>query len=66
MDTNTIEAAARAIAAAAHGNPAITPAGLMDEMERFDIAGWLHLPEVRACNAGEWTAAMIRAANRLH
>jgi hypothetical protein len=66
MNTNKIETATRAILRAAEGNPAITPAGLMDEMERCEIEGWLALPEVRHCNIGEWTAAMIRAANRLH
>lgn len=50
---------------AARNNPAITSAGLMDEMERGDIAGWMHLDSVRWNNFSNWTCAMTQAAEEL-
>jgi len=60
-----IEAAKLAILAAAIKNPAITPLGLIDEMQRADISGWLHLPTIAECTFGEWTAAMSAASEEL-
>lgn len=60
-----IELATDAILAAARRNPAITGACLLDELERGDIAGWLHLAAVRACNMAQWSAAMQRAADAM-
>ena len=53
------------ILSAARRNPAITSAGLIDEMERGDIDGWLHLDSVRWGNFSNWTRAMIEAAGEL-
>ena len=53
------------IHSAARRKPAITSAGLIDEMERGDIDGWLHLDSVRWGNFSNWTRAMIEAAGEL-
>ena len=50
---------------AARNNPAITSAGLLDEMQRGDISGWLHLDSVRFGNFSNWTGAMTHAAEEL-
>lgn len=50
---------------AARNNPAITSSGLLDEMEREDINGWLHIDSVRFGNFSNWTAAMSEAAAEL-
>jgi hypothetical protein len=50
---------------AARSNPAITSAGLIDEMQRGDISGWLHLDSVRWGNFANWTRAMCEAAQEL-
>lgn len=53
------------ILAAARRNPNITSAGLIDEMERGDISGWMHLDSVRWGNFSNWTRAMTEAATEL-
>lgn len=53
------------ILSAARRNPAITSAGLIDEMERGDISGWMHLDSVRWGNHSNWTRAMCEAAAEL-
>lgn len=53
------------ILSTARRNPAITSAGLLDEMERGDITGWLHLDSVRFGNFSNWTSAMNEAAQEL-
>lgn len=53
------------ILGAARNNPAITSASLQDEMQRGDIAGWLHLDSVRFGNFANWTRAMCEAAQEL-
>lgn len=50
---------------AARNNPAITSSGLVDEIERGDIGGWLHLDSVRFSTLSKWTAAMSEAAAEL-
>jgi hypothetical protein len=50
---------------AARSNPAITSAGLIDEMQRGDISGWLHMDSVRWSNFSDWTRAMNEAAQEL-
>ncbi len=50
---------------AARRNSAITSAGLLDEMERGDIGGWMHLESVRCGNLSNWTRAMTEAATEL-
>lgn len=60
-----IDRAAEAIISAARRNPNITSAGLMDEVERLDIGGWASLQAVRCCNYGQWSAAMVKAAEYL-
>ena len=50
---------------AARHNPAITSAGLLDEMQRGDVSGWLHLDSVRHGNLANWTRAMTQAAEEL-
>ena len=50
---------------AARSNPAITSAGLIDEMQRGQIEGWLHLDSVRWGNFANWTRAMCEAAQEL-
>lgn len=50
---------------AARNNPSITSSGLLDEMQRGDINGWLHLDSVRFGNLSNWTAAMSEAAAEL-
>ena len=50
---------------AARNNPAITSSGLLDEMQRGDISGWLHLDSVRFGSFSNWTAAMSEAAAEL-
>ena len=50
---------------AARSNPAITSAGLIDEMQRGDISGWLHMDSVRWGNFSDWTRAMNEAAQEL-
>jgi hypothetical protein len=57
--------AAQDIIRAARNNPAITSAGLVDEMQRGDISGWLHLDSVRWGNFANWTSAMDEAAQEL-
>lgn len=60
-----VELAAEAILAAAQKNPHITPETLRDELARGDVAGWLKLAAVRACNLAQWSAAMHLAAAEL-
>lgn len=54
------------ILSAARNNPAITSAGLIDEMQRGDISGWMHLDSVRWGNFSNWTHAMTQAAEELN
>lgn len=54
------------ILSAARNNPAITSAGLIDEMQRGDISGWMHLDSVRWGNFSNWTRAMTQAAEELN
>ena len=53
------------ILSAARNNRAITSAGLIDEMERGDISGWMRLDSVRWSNFSNWTRAMCEAAAEL-
>ena len=53
------------ILSAARRNPAITSAALIDEMERADIDGWMHLDSVRFGTLANWTRAMNEAAQEL-
>jgi hypothetical protein len=53
------------ILSAARRNPAITSAGLIDEMERGAIDGWRHLDSVRWGTFSSWTRAMCEAAAEL-
>jgi hypothetical protein len=60
-----VNSATQAILRAARRNPAITSRGLIDEMERGDIGGWMHLASVRSGNFADWTRAMCEAAAEL-
>lgn len=62
---SVVDKAAAAILAAARRNSNITAAGLLDEMERNAVDGWLHLKACAACTSSEWTRAMQIAANEL-
>ncbi|CAB4126085.1 hypothetical protein UFOVP73_10 [uncultured Caudovirales phage] len=57
-----IENATAAIACAARRNKNITAAGLLDECQRGDFAGWTHLSAVGQCNASQISAALTAAA----
>jgi len=61
----TVNNAKNAIMRAAVKNKFITAAQLIDEIERGDIGGWLHLPRISKCNFSEWTEAMSIAAREL-
>ncbi len=57
--------ATSAILRAARRNHNITAAGLLDECERGDFDGWLHLAAVGQCNASQISAALTLAAEEL-
>lgn len=50
-----------AIVRAARNNPAITVAGLQDELERGAIDGWLDIVRRWNLNFSQWSGAMERA-----
>lgn len=61
----TIEVATRAIIRAARNNPHIKPDHLREEVQAGDIEGWLEIPEVNGLTIGEWSSAMLQAADVL-
>ena len=56
-----IQKATSAIIAAASSNKNITAVQMRQELYYGMIEGWLGLPEVDACNLGQWSAAMSEA-----
>ena len=62
---NYIIDATSAILRAARRNHNITAAGLLDECERGDFDGWLHVGNIRQLNASQISAALTLAAEEL-
>lgn len=60
-----VSLAAAAIVRAARANPAITPEGLQDELERGAIDGWSDIVRRWNLNFSQWSGAMERAIDIL-